>query len=141
MQNVTADIRTYGEYITHLNVKIQQAPADKAQAYLGTIEKIILEYDELLHHSEVQKKQLVLVFEEVIVEFEEWVGEIVKRLESGEIVTTDIEAFQLELTVSISVLFDISMNFLSRDVLRQFHFFWGGEGKGALRQTYRLLCF
>ena len=86
-------------------MKIQQAPADKAQAYLGTVEKIVLEFDQLVHHSEVQKKQLALVYEEVIVEFEEWISETVERLESGGIVTIDIEEFQGELTVSDLMLF------------------------------------
>ena len=100
MQSIVTEIRTYEEYIKCLNMKIQQAPADKAQAYLGSVEKIVLEFDQLVHHSEVQKKQLALVYEEVIVEFEEWINETVERLESGGIVTIDIEEFQGELTVS-----------------------------------------
>ena len=104
LQHVITEIKTYGEYIKHLNTKIQQAPADKAQAHIETIEHIVLEFDQLVHHSEVQKKQLILVFEEIVVEFEEWVSEVMERLESGEIVTVDIEDFQIELTVSLVIL-------------------------------------
>ena len=81
-------------------MKIQQAPADEAQTYLGTIDKIILEFEQLVHHSEVQKKNVSVVFEEVVVEFEEWVVDAVDKLESGDIITVDIGEFNNELTVN-----------------------------------------
>lgn len=110
-QNVIFEIESYRGYIKHLNSKIQQAPADEAQTYLRTIEEILLEFDQLLHHAEVQKKHAIVVFEEVMTEFEEWLGETVDRLECGEIITIDIEEFQSELTVScrpVTPLFDDS---------------------------------
>lgn len=83
-----------------MNAKIQQAPADESQTYLGSIERIVLEFDQLAHHSEVQKKHVTVVFEEIVSEFDEWVGGVAERLGSGEIVTLDIEDFQHDLTVS-----------------------------------------
>ena len=113
LQSVITEIKTYGEYVKHLNIKIQQAPADKAQAHLETIEYIVLEFDQLVHHSEVQKKQLIVVFEEIVVEFEDWVIEVMDQLESGDIVTVDIEEFQIEMTVSFAIVFDVLGIFLT----------------------------
>ncbi len=90
---------TYREYIKGLNTRIQQAPADVAQTYQITIEDITLNFDQLIHHSEIQKKHVVVVFEEIVFKFEEWITEVVQKLENGEIVTVDIEEFERELTV------------------------------------------
>ncbi len=93
---------TYREYIRVLNTRIQQAPADVAQTYLLAIEKITLSFDQLIHHSEIQKKHVVLIFEEIVAKFEEWIVEVVEKLENGEILTIDIEDFELELAVRFS---------------------------------------
>ena len=85
-------------------MKIQQAPADEAQTYFAAVEEVVLEFEQLVHHSEVQKKHITVVYEEIIVEFDEWVDETVDKLESGEIVTIDIEDFQNDLTVSNTIV-------------------------------------
>ena len=46
---------------------------------------------------------MVVVYEEIVFEFEEWAEEIVEKLQSRDIVTIDLEEFQKDLTVCDSL--------------------------------------
>lgn len=63
--------------------------------------KINRTFAELEFKSGRRKDEIVSIYQKIITQFEEWLIMVKKRLDSGEILSTDILQFENHLTVSL----------------------------------------
>ena len=71
------------------------------QRYVDKMQQITRGLQEISQKADKRKEEVVIVYKRIVVEFEEWLVKVLQRLESGEVLTTDILVFEESLTVSI----------------------------------------
>ncbi|XP_065062306.1 titin-like isoform X4 [Rhopilema esculentum] len=70
----------------------------QAQKYHERMQKINRAFSELQFKTGRRKDDIVSVYQKIVVQFEEWLIKVKKRLDSGEVLTTDIILFEEQLT-------------------------------------------
>ena len=98
---ITLDIEGRKPSVDSLNVTLDQRRRESAvQKYLEKMQKVNRFFGELEFKAIKRKDDIVTVYQKIVVKFEEWLIDIKKRLDSGELLTTDILMFEENLTVS-----------------------------------------
>lgn len=112
-QVITLDIEGRKASIDSLNETVEQRRRDSSvQKYHDKLAKINRAFAEVQFKAGRRKDDIVAVYQKIVVQFEEWLVKIRKRLDSGELLTTDILQFEENLTVSNPTLIFISFRHL-----------------------------
>ena len=86
----------------------------QAQKYHERMQKINRAFSELQFKTGRRKDDIVSVYQKIVVQFEEWLIKVKKRLDSGEVLTTDIILFEEQLTVCCS--FNFLIDFIQQRI-------------------------
>ena len=100
-QVITLDIEGRKASIDSLNETVEERRRDSSvQKYHDKLAKINRAFAEVQFKAGRRKDDIVTVYQKIVVQFEEWLVKIRKRLDSGELLSTDILQFEENLTVS-----------------------------------------
>ena len=98
---ITLDIEGRKASIDSLNETVEERRRDSSvQKYHDKLAKINRAFAEVQFKAGRRKDDIVTVYQKIVVQFEEWLVKIRKRLDSGELLSTDILQFEENLTVS-----------------------------------------
>ena len=101
LQTITLDIEGRKASQDTLNQTFELKRRDgSGQKYSDKMHKINRTFAELEYKAGRRREEIVSVYQKIVTQFEEWLVRVKKRLDSGEILTTDILQFEDHLTVS-----------------------------------------
>lgn len=92
--------------LSSLSSSFEQSKKDSStQKQLERLNAVQKLFHELQIKSEKRKDECVSAYKKFVVNFEDWQTKVLNRLQSGELLTTDILVFEEHLMVSLLQLF------------------------------------
>eukprot|EP00794_Sanderia_malayensis_P004519 gene4519-5115_t len=96
---ITLDIEGHKPSVNSLNVSLDEKRRESGvQRYLDKMQKINKHFGELELKATKRKDDIVAVYHKIVITFEQWLVTVIKKLDSGELISTDILEFEENLT-------------------------------------------
>ncbi len=100
-QVITLDIEGHKPSLDSLNVTLQTGRRESGvQRSMDKMQKINRVFGDFEFKLNKRKDDIVTVYQKIVATFEQWLITVIKKLDSGELLTTDILVFEDNLTVT-----------------------------------------